>query len=290
MKIEKHVSLAHLTSLHVGGPAQYLIRVKTDDEVRNALAFIRTKQLPMFVLGKGSNSLFPDAGWPGVVLLMEDRTLAVKDTTVIAGAGVFMRLLATFALKHNLRGLEELAGIPGTVGGALRGNAGTWNTEIKDVLQQVYFLDSGVPDGVVRGLTTSECDFGYRESVFKKNPAWIILRGVFKLHVGDRHAGEALLMSDLQKRLRRQPYNAPSAGSIFKNPPGASAGVLLEQAGMKGLKVGGAEISSLHANWVLNRGGATSQDILDLIKRAQEAVFVTCGIRLEPELVIVAPA
>lgn len=287
MMVEEGVLLARLTSLHVGGPAQYLLRAKNDDDVREAIAFGQQRQLPLFVLGKGSNTLFPDAGWPGVILLMEDRTLTRAGTTVTAGAGVFMRLLAGFALSHGLQGLEELAGIPGTVGGAVRGNAGTWNTEIKDVVQRVDFLDAQEPAGAVHSLSGRECLFAYRDSIFKKKPAWIILRASFQLRVGDRNAGEALVKKDLHERHARQPYDAPSAGSIFKNPPGTSAGALLEQAGMKGRRVGGAEISLLHANWVLNRGGATSSDVVALIEQAQQAVFAHHGVKLEPEIVIV---
>lgn len=289
VRIEERISLARLTSLHVGGPARYLIRVSADEEVRAALNLARDRGLPVFVLGKGSNTLFPDNGWPGVVILMENRTLQVRDREITAGAGVFMRSLANFALRHNLRGVEELAGIPGTVGGAIRGNAGTWNTEIKDVLTRVEFLDARSNSREIQTVTAVECGFDYRESMFKKQPSWIILRGAFRLVPGDRDEGESLVQLDRQQRREQQPYDAPSAGSIFKNPPGKSAGALLEQAGMKGLKIGGAEISSRHANWVLNRSRATSQDVRRLIEQARKAVFETSGIHLEPEIVIVDP-
>lgn len=287
MQVEEEFSLARLTSLHVGGSARYLVRVTSDAEVRAALVLARDMGLPFFALGKGSNTLFPDSGFPGVVILMADRTLEARDSEITAGAGVFMRSLANFALRHGLRGVEELAGIPGTVGGAIRGHAGTWNTEIKDVLQRVEFLDAQHVHGEMHTLTATECDFGYRESIFKKQPSWIILRGVFRLIKGDKAEGKKLIARDMQQRRERQPYEAPSAGSIFKNPPGRSAGTLLEQAGMKGLTVGGAEISSRHANWILNRGRATSQDIRQLIEQAQRRVLKTSGVQLEPEIVIV---
>lgn len=287
IRIEEGASLARLTSLHVGGPARYLAHVTNDEEVRAALALAREKGLPFFVLGKGSNTLFPDTGFPGVVILMVNRTLGVRKTDVTAGSGVFMRSLANFALSHELRGIEELAGIPGTVGGSIRGNAGTWNTEIKDVLQQVEFLDAQYADGEVRVLPAAACGFAYRESLFKKQPTWIILRGTFRLQKGNKDEGEKLVAQDLQQRRERQPYDAPSGGSIFKNPPGKFAGALLEQAGMKGVKIGGAEISSLHANWVLNRGRATSEDIRRLIEEAQARVLKTSGVELVPEIVLV---
>lgn len=289
IRIEEGASLARLTSLRVGGPARYLARVSSDEEVRAAMKLAFDKQLPFFVLGKGSNILFPDEGFAGVVILMEDRALSVNDTEVTAGAGVFMRSLSNFTLSHSLRGVEELAGIPGTVGGAIRGNAGTWNTEIKDVLKNVEFLDADSATDQVRVLTAAECGFGHRESIFKKHPEWIIVRGVFQLQKGDKEEGEKLVALDMQQRRERQPYDAPSGGSIFKNPPGKFAGALMEQAGMKGVKMGGAEISALHANWVLNRGGATSKDIQQLIKQGQERVLKSSGILLEPEMVLVSP-
>lgn len=287
IRIEEGASLARLTSLHVGGPARYLARVSSDEEVRAAVKLAHDKQLPFFVLGKGSNTLFPDRGFAGVVILMEDRVLSVTDTEVTAGAGVFMRSLANFTLGHSLRGVEELAGIPGTVGGAIRGNAGTWNTEIKDVLKRVEFLDVQAVNDELRVLTAAECSFGHRDSIFKKHPSWIILRGVFHLTLGDKVEGEKLVTLDRQRRRERQPYDAPSGGSIFKNPPGSFAGALLEQAGMKGVTIGGAEISSLHANWVLNRGRATSENVRQLIKQAQERVSSSSGVLLEPEMVLV---
>ncbi|MEK7557511.1 MAG: UDP-N-acetylmuramate dehydrogenase, partial [Patescibacteria group bacterium] len=176
-----------------------------------------------------------------------------------------------------------------TVGGAIRGNAGTWSTEIKDVLQRVEFLDTQHANGGVQALTAAECNFAHRESIFKHRPNWIILRGTFQLVSGDPVEGEKLVQQDIKLRRERQPYDAPSSGSIFKNPPGKFAGALLEQAGMKGLTVGGAEISSLHANWILNRGRATSQDIRQLIEQAQVSVLKTSGVQLEPEVVLVNP-
>lgn len=285
--VAENVPLSRLTSLHVGGPARYLVKATGPADVRHAVELAHQKQLPFFVLGKGSNTIFPDDGFGGVVILMEDRHLTVAESQVTAGAGVFMRGLVNFALQHNLRGLEELAGIPGTVGGAIRGNAGTWQTEIKDMLRHVTILDADNLATGPRALPAADCAFGYRDSIFKRQPNWIILQGTFALRPGEAGAGTALVQADMQRRRERQPYDAPSAGSIFKNPPGQSAGALLEQAGMKGQQVGSAEISSLHANWILNRGQATSSDIRQLIKQAQKAVWETSGVWLEPEIVIV---
>lgn len=284
------MSLAKYTSLHVGGEARYFIPVHNDDEVRQALEFSQAQQLPFFILGKGSNTLFSDHGFPGVVIYMADRSIKVEGTKISAASGVFMRQLVNAALKHTLRGLEELAGIPGTVGGAVRGNAGTWQTEIKDVMTEVEVLKPVKDTWQLTFLKAQECEFGYRDSIFKHHPDWIIVRAHFALHTGDPEAGKKLVQQDLEQRHQKQPYDAPSAGSMFKNPDKARqifSGALIEAAGLKGQKIGGAEISSKHANFIVNRGQATSADVLALVRRAQAAVKEKSGISLEPEIVIV---
>jgi UDP-N-acetylmuramate dehydrogenase len=289
-KIQENIPLSRYTSLHVGGPARYFVGIKNEAEAIEVLTWAQQQKLPVFILGQGSNTLFPDTGWPGVVLHMEDRSLSVAGQTITAGSGVFMRLLTTFALDHGLRGLEELAGIPGTVGGSIRGNAGTWSTEIKDVLDSVDVLMPHGERWVVRTLTPAECQFGYRHSLFKLHPEWVILRGRFTLQPGDVAEGQRLVAEDLKQRHTKQPYDAPSAGSVFKNPDKANhvfSGSLIEKAGLKGARHGGAEISSKHANFIVNRSKATSADIHALIRLAQTKVKETSGIDLEPEIVIV---
>lgn len=292
MRWEENIPLSKFTSFHVGGPARYFAHVTSADEAREAVVFAQEKNLPFFVLGKGSNTLFPDNGYPGVIVYMANRTVRIDGTTVIADSGVFMRPLVNKALTAGLRGLEELAGIPGTVGGSVRGNAGTWSTEIKDVVTKVDILRPH--DGQWREdtLTTGDCLFGYRDSIFKRHPDWIILRAYFALHPGDPAEGQKRVMEDLQQRHSKQPYNAPSAGSIFKNPDKENrifSGALIEQAGLKGLQQGGAQISPKHGNFIVNTGKATSADIRTLIERIQTTVYAQHKITLEPEIVIVNP-
>lgn len=294
MNIEQDMPLSKATSLHVGGTADYFIRVHTDHEVAEALQFSHQQNVPFFILGQGSNTLFPDSGYRGVVLHMEDRSLALSGTTVTAASGVFMRQLVTYCLEHELQGLEELAGIPGTVGGAVRGNAGTWQTEIKDLVQYVEIMEYQATTGVVtkKKLSAEKCAFGYRDSIFKTQRSWIILRTTFGLHPGSGAAGQKLVAQDLTERHQRQPYDAPSAGSIFKNPnkaQGVYAGALIEQCGLKGTRRGGAEISEKHANFILNRGHAKSTEILELIMLARQAVQAKFDILLTPEIEIIPP-
>lgn len=293
MNIEYNVPLHTFTSLHVGGAADVFIRVRTDDDVAAALQFCHAKCQPYFILGKGSNTLFPDTGFRGVVIHMEDRSLAVDGQTVTASSGVFMRPLIQFCLDHSLVGLEELAGIPGTVGGAVRGNAGTWQTEIKHKLAAVEIFEYDMHGTVTKKvLSNQECAFGYRDSIFKKKRNWIILRATFALTAGSPREGQARVAKDLEDRHARQPYDAPSAGSIFKNPNPQEqlfAGSLIEQCGLKDTRRGGAVISDKHANFILNRGQARSADVHDLITLAQTAVRQKFNIQLQPEIEIVPP-
>lgn len=290
LNVEENISLARHTSLHVGGPAAFFIHVKTDEEILEALQFAQQKKMPFFILGKGSNTLFSDEGFKGVIIHMEDRRISHKGMVLTAASGVFMRPFVNYALDNSLRGLEELAGIPGTVGGAIRGNAGTWSTDIQKVLHHADVL---VPDGSswkVVQMSNDECLFGYRTSIFKKHIDWIILRGHFALQLGDAQEGQKIVAKDHADRHAKQPYDAASAGSIFKNPDKENkifSGALIEKAGLKGFTIGGAEISTKHANFILNRQKATSADIMAVIKKAQEEVKKQSSIDLEPEIVIV---
>lgn len=306
VQIQENVSLAAYTSLHVGGPARYFAPIKNDEDAVAAVRFAEENHLPFFVLGKGSNTIFPDTGYPGVLLHMEDRSRTRDGNTITAGSGVFMRQLVNFTHDHGLVGIEELAGIPGTVGGAVRGNAGTWSSETKDHLYRISVLERNeAGEWETATLSADKCKFGYRHSVFKEHPDWIILRATFSLNSGDVAPAKKAVQRDLQDRHARQPYDAPSAGSIFINPDlttvsptlkvpaggsaagRVSAGWLIDAVGLKGLRQGDAEISPKHANWIVNRGHATASDVLGLIKKMIEAVREQTGVTLHPEIQIV---
>ncbi|MEX2054644.1 MAG: UDP-N-acetylmuramate dehydrogenase [Candidatus Andersenbacteria bacterium] len=291
MKIEENVNLSRFTSLHVGGPAAYFASAKTVAEVIEAVQFAAAKKVPLFVLGKGSNTVFSSKGFPGLVIQMADRRLEHEGSEITASSGVFMRQLVNFSLDHELQGLEELAGIPGTVGGAIRGNAGTWSTEISDRLKSILVLDTQNPaDPQLKTISPTDCFFDYRDSIFKRRPELIILQGTFLLVPGDKAAGEALVRQDLEQRHTKQPYHAPSAGSIFKNPDKANgifAGQLIEKAGLKGTTIGGAAISEKHGNFIINSNHATSDDVLKLIALIQQTIQEKYNVRLEPEIEIV---
>lgn len=290
MHLEENVPLSKYTSLHVGGPARYFIRAKNDRDVRDGVLFAHQHGVPFMPLGQGSNTIFPDSGYDGVIIHMEDRTLHQAANRVTAGSGVFMRQLVNFCLRHGLRGLEELAGIPGTVGGAVRGNAGTWSTETKDYLMEIAVVRAEADTASLVSLKPPACEFAYRTSIFKRRPDWIVVRATFALRPGDPGEGQALVELDYQQRHAKQPYDAPSAGSIFTNPDtkrGIFSGQLIESCGLKGWRVGGAEISHKHANFIVNRGQASASDVLTLIRRVQAEVFKQRGVKLEPEVHLV---
>lgn len=290
-RLQENISLSTLTSLHVGGPARYVATVTSEDELVEALTLAQDKGLPYFVLGKGSNTLFSDAGFEGVIILMANRDIRFAGTLVTAGAGVFMRRLVTTCLDRRLRGLEDLAGIPGTVGGAVRGNAGTWQTEVKDVLHTVEVFrpdDEGRWFKVI--MKPEECSFGYRHSIFKQHRDWVVLAATFITTVGDAAEGMKLVQQDLTARHEKQPYTAPSAGSVFKNPDKAAgifSGRIISEAGLKGARIGGAQISEKHGNFIINTGKASATDVIELVRLVQKTVRKKFHIELEPEIEIV---
>lgn len=288
MTIEEHTPLARYSSLHVGGDARYFIRVSQLDELRSALSWVSERELPWFILGGGTNFFCRDEGFPGLVVKMENRELSFLGNEMVADAGVILRVAILQAVQRGLRGAEHLGGIPGTVGGAVRGNAGSFGMETKDRLACVRVLRAGKSSWEEDVLPRAQLAFAYRDSTFKLEPSkHVIWQATFSLARGDVEEGKRLVDEDLAARKRKQPYEFPSVGSVFKNPsPVHPAGHVIEQAGLKGLRVGGAEVSSKHANFIVNRGGATATDALQLIETIKQRVFETSGIRLEEEIVV----
>lgn len=275
--------LARYTSLGVGGPADYFARPHTLTEIEELLAMARDCGLPWLVLGNGTNLLFPDEGYRGLVIQL-GRNFSAKRIEgdrlyVQAGAGLGMSM--GFIRAHGFYDFDGLVGIPGTIGGALAMNAGIPEVTISDYVVSVGVLTR---EGSLLTLSREECEFGYRTSVFRHRP-WAILLGEFQLGSPRRFDAAALL----QRRRQRQPLQWPSAGCVFQNPGGSfSAGQLIEQAGLKGLRYGGAMISPVHANFIVNCGGATAGDILHVIDIVREKVYKEFQVELRLELVVVS--
>lgn len=276
------------TSFRVGGPARRMAFPKSGEQLVLLLSFAGECGARPLVIGNGTNLLVPDEGLDRLVIDTSaglNRIEPGKEPgTVVAEAGASLARLADFACKQGLTGLEFAHGIPGTVGGAVCMNAGAYGGEMKQVIQGVSVL---FPEEGVKLLSNEEMDFGYRHSLLTDCPDAVVLSAVFCLAPGDPAAIRERMRDLMARRKASQPLEWPSAGSTFKRPAGYFAGTLIEQCGLKGLTVGGAQVSEKHAGFIVNKGGATAADVMALIARVQERVFEQTGVRLEPEVRIV---
>lgn len=281
------VSLSGLTSFHIGGSADILYTPQSTEELAKALPLIAESGLPYFLMGRGSNLLVDDAGFRGVIIRLTENfdTIKTEGNILLAGGGATLGGVTKAAQKAGLTGLEFASGIPGTVGGAVYMNAGAYGGEIKDVLQEVSVLDLS---GKVLHLDRSRLELGYRSSILQYK-SWIVLKAVFQLEEGDPEEILAKMKDFQQRRKDKQPLEYPNCGSVFKRPEGAFAGQLIEQAGLKGLSLGGAEVSEKHAGFIINKGGATSADVLAMIRFIQDRVEKSSGIHLVPEVCYLSP-
>ena len=276
--------LAELTSFRIGGPADLLLAVEDADELSVALAAAHRHAVACFCLGSGTNLLVSDRGLRGLVLKLGEgfARIVIDGLDVSAGAAAQFGELAEGTADRGLAGLEFGEGIPGSVGGGLVMNAGAFGGEMAAVVQVVHGVDE---TGVPRSLTPAAIGFAYRRTSLP--PRFIITRVDFRLTPGDRAALRARVADIRAKRARRQPKGVPNAGSVFKNPPGAFAGKLLEEAGLKGERRGGAAFSDQHANFIVNLGGAQANEVRALIELARERVRTNAGVSLEPEVKLV---
>ena len=270
------------TTFRIGGPAEVFLMPESYEQIRSALALCREEGLPYFVLGNGSNLLVSDSGYRGVIIQM-DRNMGdieLKGTEIRACAGALLSSVAAAARKASLTGFEFAGGIPGTLGGAVVMNAGAYGGEMKDVIVQVTALDR---DGNTIVLSQDELEFGYRTSAVMKRGC-IVLEACIRLEKGSRE--EILMkMEDFkQRRITKQPLEYPSAGSTFKRPEGYFAGKLIQDAGLRGFTVGGAQVSEKHSGFVINKGGATAEDVNRLMQEVSDRVYRAFGVRLEPEV------
>lgn len=276
---------AHCT-FKIGGPARLFVQPVDRAQLCRAVALCKAQGVRYYLLGNGSNILFADEGYNGAVLAISSMQDAVEvhGTQLTAGAGVRLSTLCKTALEHGLTGLEFAYGIPGTVGGAVYMNAGAYGGELKDVLESVTFLDDNLQ---LRTLPAADLAMGYRTSIFEQNPGWCILSVTVVLHRGDGAAVLAKMQELLGKRKEKQPLEWPSAGSTFKRPVGAFAGKLIEDCGLRGFTVGGAQISEKHCGFVINRGGATCADVVALTEQVRQIVEARTGFVLEREIRVV---
>jgi len=277
--------LSNHTTFKIGGPADYLVFPSSIAEISSVMVIAKQYNIPVSVIGNGSNILVLDNGIKGLVLKFGSDMSYIRHTegTVTIGAGAMLADVCIYAAKHGLGGMEFAIGIPGSIGGAVFMNAGAYSGE----MCQIVGAATGVcADGSINRFAESEIAFSYRHSAFQDNGC-IICEVELNLFKQEKPTIEQKMYEYQVRRETKQPLEMPSAGSTFKRPPGHFAGTLIEQAGLKGLTVGGAQVSVKHAGFVVNAGGATAQDVLMLIKEVQRRVYEHSGVMLEPEVRIV---
>lgn len=279
---EREVSMKNYTSFKVGGPAELFLSPEDVGQTAKLVCFCEKEEIPVFVLGKGSNLLVSDRGIKGAVIYTGKQCgISLTDeNTVRAQSGASLAQLCTFALENSLSGLEFAYGIPGTVGGAVFMNAGAYGGEMKDVLLNSEYVST---DGTSGELDNEAMELSYRHSAYE-NSNLVITAASVRLAPADRNEIKSTMNDILARRKEKQPLEYPSAGSTFKRPEGNFAGALIEQCGLKGVSVGGAQVSEKHAGFIINRGGATAADILSLIKHVQARVKAQTGVSLETEI------
>ena len=308
--IKENIALAPFTIYKIGGPARFFVEAANVGELKEALQFAGEKKIPFVVLGAGSNVLVSDKGFNGLVIRMSGGAVRVEGERVHVDAGVMMARAVLESGRAALQGFEWGIGVPGTMGGSVRGNAGCFGFEMKDVVESVEAFDAST--GLIKNFSHAECGFGYRDSFFKTHPEWIIVSAVLRLRAGERDAIEQEIRRITRERVLKQDIGSKCCGCIFKNaewPDDASerealalrfpelgafrdrptipSALLIDRAGLKGTHAGNVCISEKHANFFINKGGGTSNEVMALIAVAKEAVRKKYGIDLHEEICMI---
>ncbi|MFH0803599.1 MAG: UDP-N-acetylmuramate dehydrogenase [Candidatus Tagabacteria bacterium] len=306
--IQKNILLAPYTAFKIGGPAKYFSEAKNSEEIKEVCKYAKEKELPILVLGGGSNVLISDKGFNGLVIKVQSSKFKVQSSKIIAEAGMPLAKLVAEATKNNLTGLEWAIGIPGTIGGAINGNSGAFGKSMSERLEEANVFD--IADSKIKIFKNNDCKFSYRNSIFKHNQNLIILSAILRLKKGEKEKMQNLLKDYAKQRIESNPIGY-SAGCFFKNiewqevgdkaelikkfpelnkfndKPKISVGFLIEQAGLKGKKIGGAVVSEKHAAFIINSGKAAADDVINLSNLIKQKVSERYGLNLEEETVIV---
>lgn len=303
ISIQSHISLAPFTTFHIGGPAEFFVEVTTIGELVEALEYAQKNTLPVFVLAGGSNLLINDRGVKGLVIHVANASIRVQGQKIMADAGTNLLSVVEAASTAGLSGMERLAGIPGSLGGAIRGNAGAFGMEIKEVVRTVKFYDRKA--GKLREFNNAECEFSYRSSYFKTHPELVILSAELLLKPGDQTELARINRETIVTREAKHPQSAKCAGSFFMNPmvPNRElhtefekdtgleskndklpAGWLIDHVGLRGKKIGGAQVSPKHPNYFVNTGTATAENVIMLASLVKQRVRTELGVELKEEV------
>lgn len=276
-------AMASHTTFHVGGPADCLVEIETPEQLNRIQKYLQIVEIPFFVVGNGSNLLVSDKGYKGIVLQIGKKmsNITVEGDKIYAQAGALLSQVAQVALKNGLTGFEFAAGIPGTVGGAVVMNAGAYGGEMCQVVESVSVVNK---EGELIVLDNESMEFGYRTSAIKNHP-FVVTEVVYQLQKGDTIEIKVRMDELASKRREKQPLEYPSAGSTFKRPEGYFAGQLIMESGLRGFQIGGAKVSDKHCGFVINAGGATASDVMQVIRHVQATVEEKFQVKLEPEVI-----
>nr|WP_320026819.1 UDP-N-acetylmuramate dehydrogenase [uncultured Acetobacterium sp.] len=282
--IKENEPMKDHTSFKVGGPADLFLMPQSKEELQKVLAICKKSQKNLYIMGNGSNLIVRDGGYSGIIINTKALShVNTESETLIAEPGISLKDLATIALEEKLTGLEFASGIPGSLGGAVTMNAGAYDGEMKGVIKSIQVITE---DGSLKTIPNSECAFGYRSSILQQHN-WVLVSVEIELKKGDYQAIEEKMLDLNTQRQTKQPLEYPSAGSTFRRPVGYYAGKLVQDAGFRGYSIGGAQVSEKHSGFVINKGGATASDILNLIHAIQVGVKEKFNVDLKTEVIVI---
>lgn len=285
-KVKYNEKMSKYTTMRVGGPCDCVVFPDEISKIKEVIDFCKNENITFFVIGNGSNLLVKDEGIHGVVIKLGHRfsKIELDGEYILAYAGATMPALSQLAKKNSLKGLEFACGIPGTIGGGVKMNAGAYGSQISDILYEVTYMDEKEE---IKTIKNKDCSFGYRKSIFTINPNYVILSAKFKLERGNIDEIENKMKENSLARKAKQPLEYPNFGSVFKRPEGYFVGKLVDDAGLRGYKIGGAQVSTKHTGFIVNVDNATCKDVLDLIGYVQTAVYNKFNVKLTPEVIII---
>lgn len=285
-KIKYNEKMSKYTTMKVGGPCDCIVFPDEISKIKEIIEVCKNENITFYVIGNGSNLLVKDEGIHGVVIKLGHRfsKIELDGEYILAYAGATMPALSQLAKKNSLKGLEFACGIPGTIGGGVKMNAGAYGSQISDILYEVTYMDEKEE---IKTIKNKECSFGYRKSIFTINPNYVILSAKFKLEKGNIDEIENKMKENSLARKTKQPLEYPNFGSVFKRPEGYFVGKLVDDAGLRGYKIGGAQVSTKHTGFIVNVDNATCKDVLDLIGYVQTTVYNKFNVKLTPEVIII---
>ncbi|MBQ3021006.1 MAG: UDP-N-acetylmuramate dehydrogenase [Bacilli bacterium] len=280
----ENVNLKKYNTYKIGGHSKYLIKPYNIKCLKNLIEYLKNNKIKYIVLGKGSNVILPDEDYDGTIILLEKlNKIEIENNIVNAESGILLNTFINKLINNNLGGLENLYGIPGTLGGAIVQNAGCYSSEISDYIESITYLK----DNEIKTINKEDCDFSYRDSIFKKDKDIILLSASFKLYNKDKKEMKEIIKNNMNKRKSSQPLEYPNAGSVFRNPKDLSAGKLIDDLNLKGYHINDAYISNKHANFIINKGNSSSEDIKLLIEHIKKEIYKNYKIELILEQEIV---